>query len=351
MKRELSVTFVILGLLSVSAVCLTVLFFSAKRASHLEGKREQESENLSEPSGSDLSPFDLGPIFKLQTKNRAKLINPGCRERKLGKYKPVDTGRVYHYPPIVHYAKLNRAGRKVSLNFREYMSVLSVYKFVQPERIIFHTYSDIEGNYWDKVKKFKDVEVEVNKVPRVQKIGGKRVQYVEHEADYIKLRALHQHGGLTMDFDVIIVNGTKLRQEQRISECVLSQEGEYINGGFHSCIKNSSFVAKWLEGYETDYRPSLWIHNVSFKPTDILQSKTSDVCYNVYLDDTISVHPNAGQTRQWLGDKVQWWTKTAAHYFLKTGIPHDNERLLKENHSLGQLLQHVQEAYPQIKVW
>lgn len=356
----------IMCLALLSAVCLTVLFFLASNGStsHLEQKRGRQRENTS-VSSNNLGPFALGVGLQAHSKsikstsheltnpqasaihhmaNATELINPGCRERKLGKYKPVDTGRVYHYPPIVHYAKLTRFQGTVSLNFREYMSVLSAWKFIQPERIIFHTYTKIDGKYWDKVKQLKNVTVEVNKVPRVHTIGGRHVTWVEHEADYIKLRALHQYGGLAMDFDVIIVNGTKLHQEQRVSECVLSQEGEYINGGFYSCIKDSSFIAKWLEGYKKDYRPSLWIHNVSFKPTGILEDKTSDVCYNVYLDSTISVNPNAGQTSQWLGNKVQWQTKTAAHYFLKKGIPNDDERLLQDNHSLAQLLRHVQEA-------
>jgi hypothetical protein len=273
------------------------------------------------------------------------IINAGCAERKLGRYKSVDTGKIYHHPAIAHYAKLTRNHNSaVSLNFREYTSVLSVYKFLQPERIIFLTYTNMKGKYYEMTKSWKNVLIEVHKIPRANKIGGKHVTYIQHEADYIKLSALHKHGGLVLDFDVIVVNGTRLKEEQRLSECVLSDEGEYINAGFQSCIKNSSFIAKWLEGYDQDYRPSLWIHNASFKPAGILQSKKSKVCYNVHLDNTICLNPNAGQTKQWLGNKVQWRTKTAAHYFLKRGIPNDDERLLKANHSLAQLLRHVHEA-------
>lgn len=279
-----------------------------------------------------------------QQANRTDWSNPGCREKKLSKYRPVFSGKVYDYPSIVHYAKLTWTGRAVSLNFREYTSVLSVYKFLKPERIIFHTYTDIVGKYWDIIESWKNVQIEVNKISRVRQIGGKSVVWIQHEADYIKLRALHNQGGLTLDFDVIIVNGTKLREEQKVAECVLAEEGEYINGGFHSCVKNSSFIAEWLEGYEQDYRPNLWIHNVSYKPAGLLLNKSTRVCYNVYLDDTISVHPNSGRTKEWLGNEVQWRTKTAAHYFIKQGIPNDGEGLLQENHSLGKLLQYVHQA-------
>jgi len=69
------------------------------------------------------------------------------------------------------------------------------------------------------------------------------------------------------------------------------------------------------------------------------------VCYNVYLDDTICIHPNWGKQRQWLNrNGVEWRTKTAAHYFVKDRIYHDGEGLLEENHSLAELLQYVHNA-------
>jgi hypothetical protein len=278
------------------------------------------------------------------TGNSTEQVNPGCIARALNKYRPLDTGKVYHHPSIVHYAKLTRGGHRLTLNFREYTSVLSVYKFLQPKRIIFHVYTGMEGKYWDIINSWKNVQITVNKIPHVRMIGGRPAAYIQHEADYVKLRALYEHGGVTLDFDVVIVNGTKLRQEQRIAECVLSEEGEYINGGFHSCINHSSYIGKWLEGYNKDYRPDLWLHNVSFKPTFLLTGKDSTVCYNVYLDDTISIHPNWGKKREWLESNVKWSTKTAAHYFVKDLIANDDERLLKGSHSLAQLLRYVHDA-------
>ena len=284
----------------------------------------------------------VAKINPVTVNTAAAKINPGCLERRLNRYRAVDTGEIYHHPKIIHYAKLSPGGGPCSLNFREYTSVLSVYKFLQPEKFIFHVYTSMDGHYWEVIRQWKDVKIEVNKISRVQYIGGKPVTWIQHEADYIKLRELFHHGGIAMDFDVIIVNATRLKYEQRLSECVLSEEGEYINGGFQSCIKNSPFIKKWLEGYDTDYRPHLWLHNVSFKPTSILLDKKDSVCYNVYLDDTICVHPNWGNQREWLRKNgVQWRSKTAAHYFVKSNIQNDNEKILGENHSLAELLQYV----------
>lgn len=333
--------------LCLLALCLLVLYYwygCSYKWCRQEKRGEQRHQDEVAPPISGETSVAVTSRQEATTSGSSNIINPGCKEKKLNKYRPIDMGQEYHYPSIVHYAKLTWGGNSVSLNFREYTSVLSVYKFLQPERIIFHTNTDMVGKYWDQIKSWRNVQVEVKKIPRVRSIGGRNVGYIQHEADYVKLRALYNYGGVTLDFDVVIVNGTKLKQEQKISECVLSEEGEYINGGFHSCIQHSSFIAKWLEGYDHDYKPELWLHNVSYKPTALLTGKDSTVCYNVYLDDTISIKPHWGKQKEWLKNKVQWRTKTAAHYFVKTGIKNDNEQILKENHSLAELLRYVHEA-------
>lgn len=269
------------------------------------------------------------------------MMNPGCETKKLHMYKPVDVGITYNHPAIVQYAKLSATVRPVSLTYMDYMSMMSAYKFLKPEKMIIHTYTSLTGKYWELMQKW-NVEMVVNKVQRVSRLGGRPVGYISHQADYIKLRGLLEYGGLASDFDVLVVNGTKLKEMQRISECVLSREGQYINAGFTSCIKNSSFVRGWINFYHTDYRPHLWLHNASFKPTDILQDKKSNVCYNVYLVDGIATKPTFSKAgRDWKAKNgVAWREKVAAHYFDKS-IRSFTESALNRKDSIGELLRHV----------
>ena len=74
-------------------------------------------------------------IFKQDKKSgydRAGEQNPGCDTKDFNNYTAIDIGKVYHHPLIVHYAKLGSS--VMQLNFREYTSVLSVHKFIRPER-------------------------------------------------------------------------------------------------------------------------------------------------------------------------------------------------------------------------
>ncbi len=277
-----------------------------------------------------------------------KPINPGCLHRSsdLSAYKPIDTGVVYHHPPVVQYAKLSKNGKPVSLTFRDYMAIMSAYKSLQPDRIIIHTYSDMEGKYWNLIQKWKtnpQIKVEVSRVQRLSKIGGKRVKSIEHEADYIKLQGLLKFGGVTSDFDVIIVNGTKIKQIQQISECVLTIDGDAINIGFSSCIKNSSLVRKWLDSYHNDFQPNDWSYNSAGIPTKMLQA---EVCYNVYVDATICVPRWSEAPAIWLvHNGLNWRSKTAAHYFSKHNyFKQDDESLLEKDNSFGEMLRYVNDA-------
>ena len=199
-------------------------------------------------------------------------VNPGCTTRKIDDYKPVDRIAYYHHPSLIQYAKLSKqdSDAPVSLTFMEYVALLSAHKFLKPDKILIHTYTNITGKYWDMVQKW-DTPVVIRKNERVVKVGISP-DMITHHADFIKIRGLYELGGTISDFDVIIVNGTKWREMQKRAECVLSQELERLNAGFDSCIANSSFVRRWLDGYYTDYSTD-WLHNAAFVPKYILEEK------------------------------------------------------------------------------
>jgi len=75
------------------------------------------------------------------------------------------------------------------------------------------------GKFWDLA--VKTTELEYNHV-RIRKLGGRIIDWVQHEADYTKLSQVLLHGGVALDFDIVFLNGSKQREEQRRNECVLS---------------------------------------------------------------------------------------------------------------------------------
>ena len=141
---------------------------------------------------------------------------------------------------------------------------------------------------------------EIHKFERVPKFAGVTVESIQHEADYTKLRIIQEYGGSIFDFDVIMINGTRWRKEQKISACILSVEGnsDRVNIGALSCIKGSLFIDAWLYKYHTDYRHG-WTYNSGIVPTNILRKSDSNgTCYNVYMDETISQDPNYNEVKR-----------------------------------------------------
>ena len=289
------------------------------------------------------NPSLLNPLANPSLLNplaNSSLLNPGCITRTLFKYKAVDTGRRYTHPPLVHYVKLGV--KELQLNFLEYTSVLSVYKFLKPDKITFYTYHSLHGKYWNKIKQWKNIVIELRLIPPINKLGGKPVKFIEHVADYWKLYMVYKYGGLALDFDVVILNGARLKHLQSMSECVLAAQTEYINGGFYSCIPNSIFILTIIENYHKDYRPSSWLYNISYYSLHLLTSKKSTKCHNVYVDGTICISPDYPYRMNWLKpNKVAWRNKTAAHYFVKKQVPHVGEDILKANYSLAEMMKYV----------
>ena len=281
------------------------------------------------------------------------MLNPGCISKKMSDYKPRITSVLYHHPNIVHYVMFSTTPR-YQLIFRDYMSMLSVYKFLKPEKIILHTNTDIVGAYWKSMQEWKDSTVEINKVKRVPKLANVEVKYIEHEADYTKIKILCKYGGSIFDFDVIMVNGTKWKQNQKISECVLSLERNNLNIGALSCRKGSSFAQAWLYKYHNDYKQE-WTYNSGLVPANILRMlDTNDTCHNVYVDETLAQDPLYNQVKRWVDSShsVNWKEKAAAHYyyamlpkFSQLKKEDLDERLLMQDSSLGDLFRHVSNTF------
>ena len=243
----------------------------------------------------------------------------------------------YSHPEIVHYAYLSKS--PLRFTFRQYLSVLSVHRFFRPKRIILHANFAPYGKYWDLA--VKTTGIKYNYVKRVTHIGGKAFSFSEHEADYAKITQLLLHGGVTLDFDIIFLNRTKLREEQRRGECVLNCEMSCskLNIGFLSCVKDARFIHDWKELYLKDFRPREWTYNSGYAPTTMLKKGN----YEVIVDPDISQYPDCPTSRRdWRGTgrRVEWRGKVAAHYYCCRVVP-SGEEILNMDTSLGELFRYI----------
>ena len=279
--------------------------------------------------------------------------NPGCNSRIIRDYKPRVPGPEYYHPSIIHYVKLyRRDGVKGSLLFREFLAIMSAYKFYSPRMIILHSNADFTSDvYWNDALLWENVFMKFDPIKKPRRIAHQPVSNLYHAANYLKLKILLIYGGIMSDLDVIILNGLQLRKQQRQSECLLSCEMNdvtyekcvKVNSGFYSCVKNSSFLREWLQIYSLDFRPKQLMYNSGDVPSRILRTKVPS-CYNVWTDEEILM-PSTGYANRWMLGIVDWRSKPAAHYVARLlNLPIEDELLLTMRTSLGNMLRHVYDA-------
>ena len=275
--------------------------------------------------------------------------NPGCSSGNLLSYRPRRPGPEYFHPNVVHYMKLAadvKQGDHGTINFIEYVSMLSFHSFLNPDKIIIHSNLEkFSGKYWDMVQKWTTSRVELRKISIPSTIGGKKWKYVEHVADYLKLVVVKEYGGIATDFDVFVLNGTNIIEQRKRAECFLSCEGLNcitINAGFYSCSKQSKYIESLMNKYDADYHPEEWLYNAGYVPTEMLVR--GNECHNVYVDYTIVGDPyGADDASHWLkSNGVDWKNRSILHIIVRNiDIKLDRETILNGNSSFSELIRTI----------
>ena len=256
-------------------------------------------------------------------------------------------GCIYKHPEIVHFVKFTNS-LDSELTFQDFLSVLSVHKFYKPENIIIHSNAKhFNGTYWNLSKKL-GTTIKLQYTDRIRAVGKSKQlpSRITHEADILKVQTMLQEGGIFMDFDSVILNGTQLRATQRLAECVIGSDTDpctRLCAGFMSCVPNSTFVEAWWQGYQENYVPNLWVYNAGTVPSNILRSCTS--CYDVYVDRTIS-NIKTAYGKVWLTrNGVDWRTKAVVHYMHSNDITPNSLLTNLANTSLADMFLYILDDY------
>ena len=167
-------------------------------------------------------------------------------------------------PFIVHYIHLQDSGNP-GLSFTECMGLLSVMTNLAPDSIYLHT-SLPDRWPFDTCRPYIHDWPDIQIINRQRKfvMNHKRIRAVQHEADIIRLEILQQYGGLALDFDVLIINGTRVRELMAAHPCIVCAEKfpHLLNVGFFGCQRGAALPGRLLErSYYADYRPQSWLYN------------------------------------------------------------------------------------------
>ncbi len=254
------------------------------------------------------------------------------------------TDCVYNHPEVFNFVIFTDHPDQSVLDFRAYLAIYSVHRFYKPDKVVIHCNYEIRSNiYWEKLKKLS-TPLETKLTERIRTIGKAYLHpgFITHEVDYFKVMQAFKNGGIYADFDMVVLNGTRLREMQQRSEVILGRDDDPCSktcAGFISCVPDSPLMRKWQESYENDYMPQLLLYNANRVPGNLLKSCTE--CYDVIVDPDISNWNEAANWRE--ADKINWYKKPVAHYmnvgFMKPLKP--VREILKMSNSFSEMVKHV----------
>ncbi|OIW30209.1 hypothetical protein CONLIGDRAFT_632274 [Coniochaeta ligniaria NRRL 30616] len=114
-------------------------------------------------------------------------------------------------PNTVHYVWLLKNATEFRLSFKVFVSVYSAHLFFKPDKIYIHTDArpevlrdaEASGDVWTKrVLSLPGITPNFIQAPNVTE-RGVRIVHMEHKADFLRMAALRDFGGVYLDTDVV----------------------------------------------------------------------------------------------------------------------------------------------------
>ncbi|XP_070545537.1 uncharacterized protein [Ptychodera flava] len=199
-------------------------------------------------------------------------------------------------PNIAHYIWFSCH----EFGFINLLSILSVYKIMKSERIIFHTDCEPNGKWWAEAKNKVPI-LEVWYITAPDNVFGQdlNLNWPEHQADVAKLQILAKFGGVYLDPDVIVV--TPL-ESLRKYEYVISLNGDNsVDSGLIIANNNSEFLRLFYASYK-DYKNKCWICN----SVENQEKLARDNKHIVHIQKSMTVRPNFDKWKTLFFGKFPW---------------------------------------------
>jgi hypothetical protein len=159
-------------------------------------------------------------------------------------------------PNIVHYVCLLKHTTELHLSFKLFVSVYSAHVLWRPDIIYLHTDATPEalaqakraGDVWTKrILAVPGVTPYYVKAPNVTQKGVEVVQ-MEHKADFLRIEALRQFGGIYLDVDAVPLRDvTDLRMSGFANvlggaTALTMKHSGYVNNGVMMAVPNSNLM-------------------------------------------------------------------------------------------------------------
>jgi hypothetical protein len=174
------------------------------------------------------------------------------------------TKNEYIIPNIFHYLiyKNDSTNNYYELTYSNYLSIMSVVYFQQPEYIYLHFYGHeinidyISGYYWNKLINNKNINNKIFKINRINYTKSKtifeqKIIFEQHISDLLRLEILIHYGGIFLNTDILLFNSIDYFRTFEIS-LFSSLSSSLLNINNSIIISNRN--ARFLKAYHDSFR-------------------------------------------------------------------------------------------------
>lgn len=181
------------------------------------------------------------------------------------------------------------------LQFSHFLSLYSAWHYWNPTTIYLHTNVDADseaiqrakngtaGNKWaQKFFNFPNLQINTITVPTTA-ANGRPINKMEHKSDFVRVKAVHDFGGIYIDFDVYALQDIKPLRESGYTGIGGKQNDGYLNSGTFMSVKGGAMIKAWMDTMNKVYDGS-WVRHSNDALTDVSKIFGRDSCDALVLD-------------------------------------------------------------------
>lgn len=158
-----------------------------------------------------------------------------------------------------------------TFKFKHFLSVYAAWYYWQPDLIYLHTNAheqaiararDGHAGKWSKLifTAFDSLGINIVEAPTHTNTGVE-IKGLEHKSDFVRVKAVHEIGGVYIDFDVHALRDIRVLRESGFKAVAGRQFGGQINSGVFMSIKGGRMVELWMHGMHEAYTGGWTTHS------------------------------------------------------------------------------------------
>ena len=177
-------------------------------------------------------------------------------------------------PNIIHFIHFDQK----TISFIYFICMCSAFYNHNPLTLFLHTNVNIEGKYFNILKKVLGETLKVKNLEKPSHVFGQKLSSVQHSADVARIKVLMKFGGIIIDEDVFVIRS--LNRFRHFEVAIGWPEEQNIGTQVIVAAKQARFLSRYLDLYH-EYRPSQWYYNAGEAPTTNILAERPGLVHRV----------------------------------------------------------------------